>query len=61
MFFFNIYIYLYISLLFIIYIWMYILQKKDKPHTAVQSIGPQTKLVNTTKKYPQAKYQICVY
>ena len=25
---------------------MYILQKKDKPHTAVQSIGPQTKLAN---------------
>ena len=23
---------------------MYILQKKDKPRTAVQSIGPQTKL-----------------
>ena len=40
---------------------MYILQKKDKPRTAVQSIGPQTKLVNTTEKYPQAKYQICVY
>ena len=38
-----IYIYLYISLLFIIYIRMYILQKKDKPRTAVQSIGPQTK------------------
>ena len=44
MFFLNIYIYLYISLLFIIYIRMYILQKKDKPRTAVQSIGPQTKL-----------------
>ena len=43
MFFFNIYIYLYISLLFIIYIRMYILQKKDKPRTAVQTIGPQTK------------------
>ena len=24
---------------------MYILQKKDKPCTAVQSIGPQTKLI----------------
>ena len=45
MFFLNIYIYLYISLLFIIYIRMYILQKKDKPRTAVQSIGPQTKLI----------------
>ena len=43
MFFLNIYIYLYISLLFIIYIRMYILQKKDKPRTAVQSISPQTK------------------
>ena len=42
-FFLNIYIYLYISLLFIIYIQMYILQKKDKPRTAMQSIGPQTK------------------
>ena len=28
---------------------MYILQKKDKPHTAVQSIGPQTKLGYTMK------------
>ena len=45
MFFLNIYIYLYISLLFIIYIRMYILQKKDKPRTAMQSIGPQTKLL----------------
>ena len=24
---------------------MYILQKKDKPHTAMQSIGPQTKYI----------------
>ena len=45
MFFLNIYIYLYILLLFIIYIRMYILQKKDKPRTAVQSIGPQTKWI----------------
>ena len=26
---------------------MYILQKKDKPRTAVQSIGPQTKYYKT--------------
>ena len=26
---------------------MYILQKKDKPRTAVQSIGPQTKYIYT--------------
>ena len=40
------FIYLYISLLFIIYIRMYILQKKDKPRTAMQSIGPQTKFLS---------------
>ena len=44
LFFLNLYIYIFhCYLLFIIYIRMYILQKKDKPRTAVQSIGPQTK------------------
>ena len=48
LFYFFKFIYLYISLLFIIYIRMYILQKKDKPRTAMQSIGPQTKYLQTT-------------
>ena len=29
---------------------MYILHKKDKPHTAMQSIGPQTKLLSMLAK-----------